>query len=74
MPIPGVVFSLNFYYGPWENNIIRNCSSTDDGLKSGGKAAIFIWNSSGDESQFKKLHFEHNKINNKTGVESRSWD
>jgi hypothetical protein len=69
----GAGFGIYQYAGAsnWENNIVRNCTSTDDGLKSGGKAAIYIWNSSGDEAQFKKLHFEHNKIINNNGVAIR---
>jgi hypothetical protein len=69
----GAGYGIYQYAGAskWENNIIRNCTSTNDGLKSGGKAAIYIWNSSEDEEQFKKLRFEHNTIINKNGVAIR---
>jgi hypothetical protein len=52
----------------WSNNKIIYCSSYNDGLKTSGKAAIYIWNSSQDEKQFKNLLFKNNTIINRNNV------
>ena len=52
----------------WNNNKIINCSSLNDGLKSGGKAAVYIWNSAQDQKQFKNLLFKNNTITNNNNI------
>ena len=66
----GAGYGIYQYAGAsiWNNNKIINCSSSNDGLKSGGKAAIYIWNSSQDQKQFKNLLFKNNRIINRNNV------
>ena len=66
----GAGYGIYQYAGAsnWYNNKIINCRSYNDGLKSGGKAAVYIWNSSQDQKQFKNLLFENNSIINKNNV------
>ncbi len=66
----GAGYGIYQYAGAsnWENNKIINCSSYNDGLKSGGKAAVYIWNSAQDQKQFKKLLFKNNTIINRNNI------
>jgi hypothetical protein len=66
----GAGYGIYQYAGAsnWKNNTIINCRSYNDGLKSGGKAAVYIWNSSQDQDQFQNLLFKNNKIVNKNNV------
>ncbi|MCX6205856.1 MAG: family 43 glycosylhydrolase [Bacteroidetes bacterium] len=66
----GAGYGIYQYAGAsnWDNNKIINCSSLNDGLKSGGKAAVYIWNSSQDQKQFKNLVFKNNRIINRNNV------
>ncbi len=66
----GAGYGIYQYAGAsnWDNNQIINCSSLNDGLKSGGKAAVYIWNSSQDQKQFKNLVFKNNRIINRNNV------
>lgn len=50
--------------GKWYNNIVRNNISENDGAVSAAQAGVYIWNSSGDEKQFKDLLFANNIIYN----------
>lgn len=54
--------------GKWHNNIIRNNISENDGAVSAARAAVYIWNSSGEEKQFRKLSFYNNIVYNTKGA------
>ncbi len=62
----GAGYGIYQYEGAsnWNNNKIINCSSFNDGLKTSGKASIYIWNSAEDDKQFKNLLFKNNTIIN----------
>jgi hypothetical protein len=66
----GAGYGIYQYAGAsnWNNNKIINCSSLNDGLKSGGKAAVYIWNSAQDQKQFKNLLFKNNTITNNNNI------
>ncbi len=52
----------------WNNNTIRYCISENDGSVSPAHAGVFIWNSSGDSSQFTNCFFYNNTIYNTKGA------
>jgi hypothetical protein len=54
------------YWGasPWYHNIIRWNISEDDGLVSDSRAGVYVWNSSGDSSQFYDCKVYNNTIYN----------
>ena len=62
----GSAFGIFQYDGasPWYDNIIRDNISENDGTVSAAQAAAYIWNSSGDEKQFKNLSFYNNILYN----------
>jgi hypothetical protein len=66
----GAGYGIYQYAGAsnWDHNKIINCSSFNDGLKSGGKAAIYIWNAAQDQKQFKNLLFKNNTIINRNNI------
>ena len=66
----GSAFGIFQYAGasPWHHNIIRNNISENDGLVSAAGAAVYIWNSSGDEEQFRNLSFCYNIVYNTQGA------
>jgi Right handed beta helix region len=66
----GSAFGIFQYAGasPWHHNIIRNNISENDGAVSAAHAAVYIWNSSGDEAQFRNLSFYNNILYNTTGA------
>ncbi len=66
----GAGYGIYQYAGAsnWDNNKIINCSSYNDGLKSGGNAAVYIWNSGQDQKQFKNLLFKNNTIVNRNNI------
>ncbi|MEO8763813.1 MAG: right-handed parallel beta-helix repeat-containing protein [Ginsengibacter sp.] len=65
----GSAFGIFQYAGatPWHHNTIRNNISENDGSVSAAQAAVYIWNSSGDETQFADLAFYNNIIYNARG-------
>lgn len=54
------------YWGasPWYNNVIRYNISENDGLVSDSRAGIYVWNSSGDASQFHDCLVYNNTVYN----------
>ena len=66
----GAGYGIYQYAGAsnWDNNTVINCSSYNDGLKSGGNAAVYIWNSAQDQKQFKHLLFKNNTIVNRNNI------
>jgi hypothetical protein len=54
------------YWGasPWYHNIIRWNISEDDGLVSDSRAGLYVWNSSGDSSQFYDCKVYSNTVYN----------
>ncbi|HZK62675.1 MAG TPA: right-handed parallel beta-helix repeat-containing protein [Puia sp.] len=54
------------YWGasPWYNNVIRFNISENDGLVSDSRAGIYVWNSSGDASQFHDCLVYNNTVYN----------
>lgn len=48
----------------WHDNVFRFNISVDDGLVSDSRAGAYIWNSSGDSSQFYNCDFYNNIIYN----------
>lgn len=69
----GAGYGIFQYAGasPWQNNVIRNCTSTNDGRISRAKAGVFIWNNSEEKNDFSGLRFINNKIENKEGAAIR---
>ncbi|MEO6497449.1 MAG: right-handed parallel beta-helix repeat-containing protein [Mucilaginibacter sp.] len=53
--------------GPWHDNVIRNNISENDGEVSAAHAGVYIWNSTGDATQFKNFSFCNNIVYNKMG-------
>ena len=72
----GAGYGIFQYAGasPWFNNIIRNCTSRNDGGISRAKAGVFIWNNSEEKNDFSGLLFINNKIENKHGAAIRFLD
>ena len=72
----GAGYGIFQYAGasPWQNNVIRNCTSTNDGRISRAKAGVFIWNNSEEKNDFSGLLFINNKIENKEGAAIRFLD
>lgn len=66
----GAGYGIFQYAGasPWYNNIFRYNISKDDGLVSSARAGIYIWNSTGTESQFYNCLFYNNTIYNTKGA------
>ncbi len=66
----GSAFGIFQYKGasPWHNNIIRKSISKNDGEVSAAHAAVYIWNSSDNEDEFKTLSFRDNIILNANGA------
>ena len=66
----GSAFGIFQYAGasPWHHNIIRNNISENDGTVSAAHAAVYIWNSSGDEEEFTNLLFYNNILYNTNGA------
>ena len=66
----GSAFGIFQYAGasPWHHNIIRNNISENDGAVSAAHAAVYIWNNSGDEEQFRNLSFYNNIVYNTKGA------
>lgn len=66
----GSAFGIFQYNGasPWHDNIIRYNISENDGTVSAAQAAAYVWNSSGDEKQFKNLSFYNNILYNEKGA------
>ena len=54
------------YWGasPWYHNVIRWNISEDDGLVSDSRAGVYVWNSSGDSSQFYDCKVYNNTVYN----------
>ncbi|HUB59728.1 MAG TPA: right-handed parallel beta-helix repeat-containing protein [Puia sp.] len=54
------------YWGasPWHHNVIRWNISEDDGLVSDSRAGIYVWNSSGDSTQFYDCQVYNNTVYN----------
>ncbi len=52
------------YWGasPWHDNVFRFNISIDDGLVSDSRAGTYVWNSSGDSTQFYNCDFYNNTI------------
>lgn len=48
----------------WYNNVIRFNISVDDGLVSDSRAGAYVWNGSGDSTQFYNCDFYNNTIYN----------
>jgi hypothetical protein len=72
----GAGYGIFQYAGasPWLNNVIRNCTSSNDGKVSRAKAGVFIWNNSEEKNNFSGLLFINNKIENKNGAAIRFLD
>jgi len=49
----GAGYGLFQYWGAskWADNIVRNCVSINDGLKTSGSGSVFLWNGSDDNKQ-----------------------
>ena len=62
----GAGYCIFQYWGasPWHHNIIRNNISEDDGLVSDARGSIYIWNSSGDPTQFHDCLVYNNTVYN----------
>jgi hypothetical protein len=62
----GSGFGIFQYSGasPWHDNVIRYSISENDGYVSTAKAGVYIWNDSGDSSQFNNCLFYNNVIYN----------
>jgi hypothetical protein len=54
------------YWGasPWHDNVIRWNVSEDDGLVSDSRAGMYVWNSSGDSTQFYNCQVYNNTVYN----------
>lgn len=50
----GAGYCIFQYWGasPWYHNVVRDNISEDDGLVSDARGGIYVWNSSGDSTQF----------------------
>jgi hypothetical protein len=55
---------------PWHDNIFGFNISENDGAISDAHAGVFIWNSSGDSSQFYNALFYNNTIYNRKALPS----
>jgi hypothetical protein len=62
----GAGYCIFQYWGasPWYHNIIRDNISEDDGGVSDARGGIYVWNSSGDSTQFYDCEVYHNTIYN----------
>lgn len=62
----GSAFGIFQYSGAssWYNNTVRFCISENDGAVTANCAAMLIWNSSRDTSQFRDFFFYNNTIYN----------
>jgi hypothetical protein len=62
----GAGYCIFQYWGasPWYDNIIRNNISEDDGGVSDARGGIYVWNSSGDSTQFYDCEVYNNKVYN----------
>ncbi len=60
----GAGYGLFQYWGAtdWSDNIIRNCVSINDGLKTAGSGSFFLWNGSGDEKQLSDCEIYNNIV------------
>jgi hypothetical protein len=49
----GAGYGLFQYLGAsdWSQNVVRNCITINDGLKTAGSGSFFLWNGSGEETQ-----------------------
>jgi hypothetical protein len=62
----GAGYCIFQYWGasPWHHNIIRNNISEDDGVVSDARGGIYVWNSSGDPTQFHDCEVYNNTVYN----------
>lgn len=60
----GAGYGLFQYWGAsaWSDNIVRNCVSINDGLKTAGSGSIFLWNGSGDDKQLANCEIFNNIV------------
>ena len=60
----GAGYGLFQYAGasPWQGNIVRYCISINDATTTKAAGAIFIWNGSGDSTQFDNCKIYNNVI------------
>jgi len=60
----GAGYGLFQYSGAsrWSDNIIRYCTSINDGLKTAGSGGFFLWNGSGDDSQLTNCQIYNNLV------------
>lgn len=60
----GAGYGLFQYSGAsdWSDNIIRNCVSINDGLKTDGSGSFFLWNGSGEDKQLANCEIFNNLV------------
>ena len=62
----GAGYCIFQYWGasPWYHNVVRDNISEDDGLVSDARGGIYVWNSSGDSTQFYDCEVYNNTVYN----------